>query len=76
MTDDQHNRRGPWAGCLAVGLLLALPLYVLSTGPVIWLYDHGYLPEEVSYFYKPLKILEDNCKPISDALRWYSALWQ
>jgi hypothetical protein len=76
MTDDQHQRRGPFVGCLAVGLLVALPLYVLSIGPAVWLNVQGYLPDESFYVYFPLAVLADNCKPISDAFEWYLALWQ
>jgi hypothetical protein len=75
MTDDQHGRRGPWAGCLAIGLLLALPAYVLSLGPVIALESHGWLPVEVEFIYFPLAILAEYCKPIDNAPQWYIGLW-
>lgn len=77
MTDDQHQQRGGLgAGCLAVGLVLALPGYVLSVGPVIWLRQRGYLPDAVEYAFFPLAVLADYCKPISDAFEWYLEFWQ
>ena len=35
-------------------LVIGLPLYVLSTGPVAWATNNGYLPEPVECLYLPL----------------------
>jgi hypothetical protein len=75
MTDNQSERRGPFAGCLAVGLLLALPAYLLSIGPFIWLANRGYLPMQLGVIYAPLGLIQDR-PPFGRLIAWYMSLWQ
>ena len=49
----------------AVPILLFL-LYVLSTGPILWLIAHGYLPVWVSRAYAPIWSLP----VIGDFINW------
>jgi hypothetical protein len=73
-TDDERARgRGPWVGCLAIGMLLGLPGYVLSFGPALSLVVHGYLPKEVLMIYRPLYYLGPQFRNWAD---WYGNLWQ
>jgi hypothetical protein len=73
--DKEKRERGPVLGCLATALILALPAYVLSIGPALWLHERGYIPAEASIIYFPLGLLSDNCKPIEDFFQWYTRLW-
>ena len=76
MTNDQRERRGPFIGCLAIGMLLALPSYVLSIGPFVWLVRRGYMPREVGIVFWPLRVLVDSYPPIGLAFEWYLQFWQ
>jgi hypothetical protein len=64
---------------VAFWLAVALPLYVLSTGPVAWATNDGlhprYLPEEVNVIYLPLTpLMKIEC--IDRAFYYYTAvLW-
>jgi hypothetical protein len=75
---DKREQRGPFAGCLAVALLLLPLLYVLSLGPAVRLFHDSNSPfiGLIAGFYSPLKWLAQNCQPIGDALNWYISLWQ
>jgi len=76
MSDDQHQlERGPFGGCLAVAALVLPIIYVQLIGPVGWLNYHGYLSDDVTVVYDPLRYLNDNCKPIGSFLEWYLGLW-
>src|SRR5438045_2718769 len=60
---------------LAVVLIFgALPLpiaYVLSSGPAVWLFQHGYLTTVLPILYKPLIWLEMSGTPFGQLLGWY-----
>ena len=73
-TSPRRKRR--W---LVLVLLIGLPLYVLSTGPVAWATNDGlhpaYLPEEVNAIYLPLAPLM-KVDWINKAFYYYTAiLW-
>jgi hypothetical protein len=74
MTDNQR-KRGPWLGCLSIGMLLALPVYVLSIGPYFWLFRHGYIPTWTGVFYAPIAALTRPNSPLRPLLEWYLRLW-
>jgi len=77
MSDERQSReRGPWAGCVATVLVLGLPCYVLSTGPFVWLADHGYVSRYVGIVYIPLGYLMRYVEPFGQFMRWYLSLWQ
>jgi hypothetical protein len=74
--DNRRGRQaGPLAGCLVLVLLFAPPLYVLSLGPAIWLFKHGYISKETGIVYAPLGYLGNNFEPARKALNWYLELW-
>ncbi len=59
-------------------LLVVLVLYVLSMGPVGWVWRHGYLhisAATLQTIYFPLLWLVKNCQPVSNILNWYFSLW-
>jgi hypothetical protein len=57
----------------AIGLLVLLPfLYVLSTGPAVWLYSHGFLSgKALDFFYAPLVWACDHCDPLFEFVGWH-----
>jgi hypothetical protein len=65
---------------LVVILGLAPLLYVASTGPIVWFATRGYIPDGIvnralTAVYWPLEKLADHCKPVSNALELYLAMW-
>jgi hypothetical protein len=81
MSDDQRERRGPFVGCLAVGLLLGLPAYVLSIGPAARLLthyrdDYPVLANAIRGFYWPLGFLFKHSETFARIVGWYQDLWQ
>lgn len=88
-TDDEGGGAGKAAGSrgagpaavAAVTLLVLLPLlYVLSIGPVVWLFSRGYLqvgPESaVAKFYAPLEYVHGEVPWLAGPLDWYVELWR
>ena len=59
-----------------MGVLVLLPIYVLSVGPALWFCNHGYMSEDaITPFYAPLKWLVERSELIGNVMRWYVALW-
>ena len=53
-------------------LALVLGLYVLSTGPVAWLEQHGRLLSGFhDWLYKPLHVVYNRYTPLAGFLDWY-----
>ncbi len=72
--------KGGNTGPLIVGVILLLVLlpvlFVLSTGPVTWLYERGYVSREAAGdFYTPLRWVTYRCKPLEDFVLWYDNLF-
>ena len=61
----------------AIGVVVALLLYVLSSGPVVRLMIHEKAPlKPVEIFYAPLAWLSQHDRNISGPfLNWYVGLW-
>jgi|GEM_PF-3888551 hypothetical protein len=75
---DDKGKRG-WAALVVIALILAVLLpacYVLSIGPVLALYDNGYLPYVVGDAYLPLVELCRSSERASDALDTYIVWWR
>lgn len=72
MRNERKTTLGSGWSVAAVVLIavLSLPiLYVLSSGPMFWLKDHGYVSNElVTTLYYPLARL-------ASGFRWFSRLW-
>src|SRR5689334_8131882 len=67
------------SGC-AIGpglVVLFLPvLYVLSYGPAMWLWFHGYLSSQIlDAVYAPLGLFRAS-EWSASSLQWYAGLWQ
>lgn len=66
-----------WIGILAVPLMLVA--YPLSVGPVVWLYEKGYmsdsLAETVSMAYLPVTLAAESSPAAEYALNWYLEWW-
>ena len=76
MNEGQKERGGNGAAALvfaAVVLVILLPiLYVLSTGPVMWLCVNDYVSQEaVATFYSPLAFLCEHCDPLHRFVIWW-----
>lgn len=53
--------------------VLGLPLYLLSTGPVAWAVNNGYLPDAIGVIYLPLvPLLQIEC--VSELYTYYTAV--
>ena len=79
MTDahDKHERRSTTA-VIVLCVMIGLPVvYLLSVGPMEWLYLHGYIAHEsvVWNLYTPVMWLRDNSETASRVLDWYVLLW-
>ena len=61
-----------------IGLIVALPiLYVLSSGPATWLYDHGYVSTgTLERIYLPLGWMNERCKPLENFQIWYCSFFR
>ena len=54
MTEAVGARRGRRFKIAAWWMGVGLPLYLLSTGPVSWATNNGYLPSGIEWMYLPL----------------------
>ena len=77
-TDDQ------WRSSLVVWLIVGpvlLPVaYVLSVGPVVWLFDHAYIGgtfagNVFNVIYAPIDFVTAHWEPARKCLAWYLGLW-
>ena len=67
-----------WTAEIFLGTALALlpVLYVLSSGPVIWLKDHGFITNDVAgVFCFPLIMACEWFPELGRAVNWYVCLW-
>jgi apolipoprotein N-acyltransferase len=68
------NRRDRWAKWTLAATVGLPVVYLLSTGPVIWLWRRDLLPYSViDVLYEPFMNAPD---PIYEAVKWYVALWE
>ena len=49
--------------------------YVPSVGPVLWLCEHCYIPNQARIVYWPLSELAVRSELAGEALNWYAELW-
>jgi hypothetical protein len=76
MTDNPRRTKGGGWAVLAVGLVVVPILYVLSSGPAIWLGHKGVLPVEfILVVYSPIDWACDSSESFKRALEWYIDLW-
>jgi hypothetical protein len=77
MTDHTNDQRpGSTVAVWLIVVLTLLPvLYVLSTGPAVWLQDNGYVSNSSLVIYWPLEMACRNCKPIRRTFEVYLSLW-
>lgn len=77
MADDKREKQG---GLLAVLLAMGLPLlpllYVLSSGPALWLTVNARLPASWwNFAYYPLTYARDFSPRFHESFQWYLRLW-
>jgi hypothetical protein len=76
--DEREKEKRGGAGAVLIGVILALlPIvYLLSSGPGVWLIKHGYLSETVfKMIYYPLIFLGNKFDWIGNSLNWYASFW-
>lgn len=74
-----EEKREGWGGCATVSSMAAivsLPLYILSTGPVVWLIEFYDLPDEtIAVLYFPIVVVCWASPQVERAMNWYVQLW-
>jgi hypothetical protein len=74
MRRDNSERRSRWPAVATAGALLLhslFALYMLTTGPVLWLGEHGHITSKLEYAYTgPADWLFDR------APEWFADLYQ
>jgi hypothetical protein len=75
-TEPHTQRREAGVAILAVLVVLVLlpALYILSIGPVFWIYN-GPLPDAWMTFYAPIIWLDDQVPLCHAFFEWYIELW-
>lgn len=73
---SRPSTAAPILAMLAIALVTLPVLYVLSMGPIAWLYWHGYVSEELidPYGY-PVQLGLDNSEWFYDAYHAYLKHW-
>ena len=76
MERQQETRAQPLAVSIIVVLLMLPVVYVLSTGPAVWLISRGYLDDDAArWFYTPLEWLAERSEMIQGWFQWYVSLF-
>jgi len=77
MDEKRPNKSSSvWVIVIVLLLLGSGPLYVLSTGPAVWLMARGALRrEQLVTIYAPLVWLQMRSSTFNDALESYMGLW-
>ena len=73
---EHEEKRG--LGCAITGIVLILlpMLYVLSSGPLAWCLDHGYVSgNSFRVFYYPLVCLSGWSPALESLWAWYFKFW-
>src|SRR3954447_1872982 len=72
MVKERSNKSSPVWTVVILLLLASVPLYVLSTGPAIWLRDHGMVSQQTLVIvYAPIGWLNRNVPVFRDAFQSY-----
>jgi hypothetical protein len=76
MDENRTKSLSPWK-LTAMLLVLVIPLYVLSVGPVLYLSNNGFpsLGKSLEGFYSPLVWVAEQWRPLDYALKRYIAWW-
>ena len=78
MVENQQQPESQRGGFVLVLLMLLVMSYPLSTGPVVLLFELGWLGPENSFwvwFYQPLSILANEFPLIQALFQEYMELW-
>ena len=69
-------RKSKLSGTVIAPAVILMLLYVLSTGPVYWLFDYFGWPTSILIaVYWPLLQLGEICGPFADVMIWYLRHW-
>lgn len=76
MKDDASGRGSILPIFIGVALVLSPILYVLSCGPVLWLKEHGVIPNDLAgVFLLPAIIVCELSPQLDRLINWYCDLW-
>jgi hypothetical protein len=71
------NRRERWAKWTLAAVIVLPTLYLLSVGPIVWLYGgEQNVPEWILIVYWPLRLIPSGPEFINKAFSWYLSLWE
>jgi hypothetical protein len=74
--DNEKRERGPLLLILGAAVLFLPIVYVLSSGPAVWLMDHGYVSDIIGLLYWPLHKLRLTFPLFKTVWEWYVELWR
>lgn len=74
------SRKKPGMAFWATVVVVVVPMYPVSFGPVRWLVARDKLPRRattpVNLFFRPLNWFHENApEPVARSLEWYARLW-
>jgi hypothetical protein len=73
--DEPKEKQSAITIFLLACLALSPAAYVLSVGPFVWLFKHGYMTQatyiHLSLLYAPLTFLRDHFEPFKWLVDWY-----
>jgi hypothetical protein len=72
--DEKRHKLSP-AWMVVIVLLASTPLYVLSSGPAFWLFQHRCLPHACLRVYRPVHVVMVHSEPFRRFMWDYLALW-
>ena len=80
LDDDDKDQQSWITVVFMAGMMLSPLAYILSVGPFVWLFEHGYIDKatyvNLSLIYKPLALLRDNFAPFRWLIEWYISWFQ
>ena len=74
--NEENNRRGNSLGVWLSTFVMLPVVYVLLSGPAVWLFHHGYGEHALPFIYTPLIWLEMSGTSLGRLLSWYWAFWK
>jgi hypothetical protein len=69
------ERKSGWTVAVIAFVVLMPILYVLSSGPAVWLYSKGLMGDGPFVVYKPLEMVGERSPTFMAALCWYLNWW-
>ena len=75
LEDDDKDQQSWITVLFLAGMMLSPLAYILSVGPFVWLFKHGFMDKttyvNLSLLYTPLRVLHDYFAPFKWLMDWY-----